>query len=91
MRLPPKHLDIFKGVHLRLPTQLSDPFPVRVCSCPLCIYTVYDELFEPGLRVEKAGRHGAGRRRAEYLFLLENQLLNVCYHQSSYGVYLQSE
>jgi len=37
---PPKHLDIFKGAPLRLPTPLSDQFPVRVCSCPLCIYTV---------------------------------------------------
>jgi len=36
----PKHLDIFKGAPRRLPKPLSDWFPVRVCSCPLCIYTV---------------------------------------------------
>ena len=34
---PPKHLDIFKGAPFRLPTPLSDQFPVRVCSCPLHI------------------------------------------------------
>jgi len=34
---PPKHLDIFNGAPLRLPKPLSDLFPVRVCSCPLCI------------------------------------------------------
>jgi len=34
---PPKHLDIFKEAPLRLPKPLSDQFPVRVCSCPLCI------------------------------------------------------
>jgi len=33
----PKYLDIFKGAPLRLSTPLSDQFPVRVCSCPLCI------------------------------------------------------
>jgi len=33
----PKHLDIFQGAPLRLPKPLSDQFPVRVCSCPLCI------------------------------------------------------
>jgi len=33
----PKHLDIFQGAPLRLLTPLSDQFPVRVCSCPLCI------------------------------------------------------
>jgi len=33
---PLKHLDIFKGAPLRLPTPLSDQFPVRVRSCPLC-------------------------------------------------------
>ena len=36
-RLPPRHLDIFKGAPLRLPKPLVDPFSVRVCSCPLCI------------------------------------------------------
>ena len=37
-RLPPKkHLYMFKGAPLRLPKPLSDQFPVRVCSCPLCI------------------------------------------------------
>ena len=35
-----KHLDIFKGAPLRLQKSLSDQFPVRVCSCPLCIQTV---------------------------------------------------
>jgi len=39
---PPKHLDIFQGAPLRLPKPLSDQFPVRVCSCPLCIITVCD-------------------------------------------------
>ena len=34
---PPRHLDIFKGAPLRLPKPLSDQFPVRVGSCPLCI------------------------------------------------------
>jgi len=34
---PPKHLDILKGAPLRLSQPLSDQFPVRVCSCPLCI------------------------------------------------------
>jgi len=34
---PHKHLAIFKGAPLRLPNPLSDQFPVRVCSCPLCI------------------------------------------------------
>jgi len=34
---PPKYLDIFQGAPLRLPKPLSDQFPVRVCSCPLCI------------------------------------------------------
>ena len=33
----PKHLDIFQGAPLRLPKPLSDQFPVRVCSCSLCI------------------------------------------------------
>jgi len=33
---PLKHLDIFQGAPLRLPKRLSDQFPVRVCSCPLC-------------------------------------------------------
>ena len=33
----PKHLDIFQGAPLRLPKPLSDQFPVRVCSCRLCI------------------------------------------------------
>ena len=33
----PKYLDIFKGAPFRLPKPLSDQFPVRVCSCPLCI------------------------------------------------------
>ena len=37
---PPKHLDVFKGAPLRLPKPHSDQFPVRVCSCPLCIWTV---------------------------------------------------
>ena len=43
---PPKHLDIFKGAPLRLPKPLSDQFPVRVCSCALCIYTVCEYLCE---------------------------------------------
>jgi len=47
---PPKHLDIFKGAPLRLPKPLSDQFPLRVCSCPLCIYTVCE------------GRHGKARQ-----------------------------
>jgi len=34
---PPEHLDIFQGAPLRLPTPLTDQFPVRVCACPLCI------------------------------------------------------
>jgi len=34
---PPKHLDVFQGAPLRLPKPLSNQFPVRVCSCPLCI------------------------------------------------------
>jgi len=34
---PHTHLDIFKGAPLRLPKPLSDQFPVRVCSCPLCV------------------------------------------------------
>ena len=34
---PLKHLDIFQGAPRRLPKPLSDQFPVRVCSCPLCI------------------------------------------------------
>ena len=33
----PKHLDIFQGASLRLPKPLSDQYPVRVCTCPLCI------------------------------------------------------
>jgi len=37
---PPKHLDMSKGAPLRLPKPLSDQFPVRVCSCALCIETV---------------------------------------------------
>ena len=36
-RLRPQHLDIFHGAPLRLPKPRSDQFPVRVCSCPLCI------------------------------------------------------
>jgi len=36
-RLPPKHLNIFKGAPLRPSKPLSDQFPVRVCSRPLCI------------------------------------------------------
>ena len=32
-----KYLDIFQGAPLSLPKPLSDQFPVRVCSCPLCI------------------------------------------------------
>ena len=31
-----------KEAPLRLPKPLSDQFPVRVCSCPLCIITVCD-------------------------------------------------
>ena len=48
---PPKHLDIFQGAPLRLPKPRSDQFPVRVCSCPLCIinllciFTVRECLF----------------------------------------------
>jgi len=34
---PPKHLDIFQAAPLKLQTPLSNQFPVRVCSCPLCI------------------------------------------------------
>jgi len=33
----PKRRDVFKGALLRLPKPPSDQFPVRVCSCPLCI------------------------------------------------------
>jgi len=29
-----------QGAPLRLPEPLSDPFPMRVCSCPLCIKPV---------------------------------------------------
>ena len=32
-----EHLDTFKGAPLRLPKPLLDQFPVRVCSCPLCM------------------------------------------------------
>ena len=28
---------VCEGAPLRLPKPLSDQFPVRVCSCPLCI------------------------------------------------------
>jgi len=34
---PPKLLDIFQGAPLWLLKPFSDQFPVRVCSCPLCI------------------------------------------------------
>ena len=37
-RLPPlTSRYLFKGDPLRLPKPLSDQFPVRVCSCPLCL------------------------------------------------------
>jgi len=36
-RLPPKHLDIFKGAPQMLPTPLSDQFPVRVCLALGCL------------------------------------------------------
>ena len=37
LEVTPKHLDIFKRAPLRLPKPLLDQFPVRVCSCTLCM------------------------------------------------------
>jgi len=65
---PPQHLDIFKGAPLRLPKLLSGQFPVRVCSCPLCIYTV-GEGFGSNLGLTSGKplglTRGGGRRRKE--------------------------
>jgi len=35
----------FKGAPLRLLKPLSDPFPMRVCACPLCIWTVCVNIY----------------------------------------------
>jgi len=38
---PQNYLGVFKRAPFRLPKPLLNQFPVRVCSCLLCIYTVF--------------------------------------------------
>jgi len=51
---PTKHLDIFQGVPLRLPKPFSDQFPVRVCSCPLCITNRLCKVTGASRRIKRA-------------------------------------
>jgi len=46
-----KHLNINKGAPYGLPKPLWDQFPVRVCSCALCIYTVCEQLTTLGVHL----------------------------------------
>ena len=41
---------VFQGAPLRLPKPLSGQFPVRVCSCPLCIINRLQQQVQDILR-----------------------------------------
>jgi len=64
---PPKHLAIFEGAPLRLPTPLADQVPVRVCSHvpfgyepsvkgALCAEVIRPRVFNPQIDETKSPR-----------------------------------
>jgi len=54
---------IFQGAPLRLPKPLSDQFPLRVCSCALCIITVYIKIYTCVCMCPAAVRRSGGASR----------------------------
>jgi len=92
---PPKHLDISKGAPLRLPTPLSDQFPVRVCSCACCISTicVCVNRYVPAVRGRPLRRSRTGVAKGRqgqciyiyiYIYIYISVCLCVCVHLYMY-------
>jgi len=72
-RLPPQASRYIPGAPLRLPKPLSDQFPVRVCSCSLCIMNRLRKspgerrfLFKPGKKRRRQEKRSSCRGNVQY-------------------------